>query len=303
MQRGGFAFYADPMDAPPDDGTLFHRRFYLCLVDIICMLNSMEIWKSIILGCIQGVTEFLPVSSSGHLVLFKELLDAEQVPVLFDVLLHISTLIVVVVVFWNRIVRILSAIVHWVGHEVNDEDLYHLRLVLVIMLGTVFTAVLGFMLKDIELFRRTSTVSVLFIVTGGILISSKYAAVSSDQRPRVSHALWVGIAQGIGTLPGISRSGITITAALWGGMERDKAGELSFLISIPAILGALILERGDTAALAAQMSYATVAIGCVSAAVSGFISLKLLLWVIRSGRLYYFSIYLIPLGIISLIYV
>ncbi|MGM0431533.1 MAG: undecaprenyl-diphosphate phosphatase [Spirochaetota bacterium] len=262
----------------------------------------MNIWKSILLGLIQGVTEFLPVSSSGHLVLTKHLLSVQEVPLLFDVMLHVATLAVVVFFFRYRILRILGAFIAVVRGRRDEQVDYHLRLAGVILLGSVFTAVLGLLFRGTAVFHETNMVSVLFLVTGVLLISTAFASAAADQRPRAKHAVWVGIAQGLGTLPGISRSGITITAALWAGIDREKAGELSFLLSVPAITGALILELGNAGALQAQMAWTAVAAGCAAAVLAGGLSLKLLLWLVQKGRLYVFSFYLIPLGIAGLLF-
>ncbi len=262
----------------------------------------MEIFNAILLGAIQGVTEFLPVSSSGHLLLMKHFLDMGEVPILFDVLLHIATLLVVLGFFRRQIFSILRALWHWVQKSIDTEDAYYLRLTVVIIIATVFTVLLGFILNTVDSLHTTSSVSVMFILTGLLLISTKFVKSREDQTPKKRNGILVGIAQGLGTLPGISRSGITITAALWGGIDREKAGELSFLLSIPAILGAFILEIGESGTLTSQMHISAILIGCLSAIISGILSLKLLLWLIRSGKLYFFSIYLIPLGIIGLIW-
>lgn len=265
------------------------------------MLMFMELLKSIILGCVQGVTEFLPVSSSGHLLLLKHLFGMEEVPKLFDVMLHLATLIVVCVVFWKNILSILRSWYALLRGEVDETDSRYLAMTKVLIIGTLCTAVLGYLLKDIQAFQSPDAVSILFICTAVLLISTRYVRPSQKDFLNTKTGLVVGIAQGLGTLPGISRSGITITAALWSGVDRQTAGEISFLLSIPAICGALILEGGSSGSLAMELSPLDVAAGCTAALITGFFSLKLLLWLIRSGRLYYFSLYLLPLGIAGLI--
>jgi undecaprenyl-diphosphatase len=262
----------------------------------------MNIWKSLLLGIIQGVTEFLPVSSSGHLVLFRKVLSVEQVPLLFDVLLHVATLIVIIYFFRSRVLSILAAMAAGVKGRADEYHKKELKLVLVILVGTVFTALIGFTLQDIGVLHETSTVSVLFIFTGVLLLSLKFLRRGEVQLPRMKHGIWVGIAQGLGTLPGISRSGITIAAGLYGGLDRKVAGELSFLMSIPAVAGALILELSDAAALSTQLSFTVLAAGFAAAFITGLASLKLLFFLISSGRLYLFSLYLIPLGCAGLLF-
>ncbi len=261
----------------------------------------MEIIRAVLLGIVQGVTEFLPVSSSGHLLLLKDIFAMDGVPLLFDVLMHIATLLVVIGFFRMQIWYIIRALAHGLKGRAGEDDRYYLRLTVVLIIGTAVTAGLGLYFETVDMLHTPRSVSVLFIFTGLVLVSTKFTHPAAEQEPRYQNGLWIGIAQGLGTLPGISRSGITISSALWLGIDRKRAGELSFIISIPAIIGALILTGGDAGALAEAMSPGAVAAGFIAALVSGYLSLRMLIWLIGSGRLYYFSIYLIPLGIIGLV--
>ncbi|MFW5689430.1 MAG: undecaprenyl-diphosphate phosphatase [Spirochaetota bacterium] len=262
----------------------------------------MTIGQAILFGVIQGATEFLPVSSSGHLALLKNVLELSEVPILFDVLLHVATLIVVVVVFRNRILRVLAAIGRWVARRATPEDAPNLRLAWVIVVTTVVTGVIGVALNDLEIGLRPRIVSVLFLVTAAILIGARFLGGAREYREiGLKDALIVGAAQGLGVLPGISRSGITISASLAAGLSRERAGEFAFLVSVPAILGALVLSLGERGELAAAVGPAALVAGFVSALVVGLAALLLLIRLIRGGRLYLFSIYLVPLGIAGLI--
>jgi len=262
----------------------------------------MNLWQSIILGIVQGITEFLPVSSYGHLIVVQKLLELGEVPVLFDILLHIATLFVVLLAFRVRIVRMAAAVIRLVFRKGKNGDIAEVKVFGIIIIGTLFTGGIGLTVKSFGLSQYQWVVYISFIITGILLImASMLKPKKNSVDPGISQGILIGIAQGIGTLPGISRSGITITAALWGGIDREKAGELSFLFSIPAILGALAYELGSMGELGSSMSFSLIAAGMIAACISGFLSLKLLLLIIKGMKLYLFSIYLIPLGIIGLL--
>ena len=256
--------------------------------------------QSILLGALQGFTEFLPVSSSGHLTVALSFMNLQEVPVLFDILLHLSTLLVVVIVFKNRIWGIIISL--FKRGNIDQEDRTNRKLLLMILLSTVFTGVIGFALDGIGADKYLFIIYAFFIVTGFILIGSRFLGGSIDYRSiGIKQSIITGISQGLGVLPGISRSGITISAALLSGMDREKAGEYSFLISIPAILGAFILKLKDAEGLLDMVDPWVIIAGMLSAFIVGFFSLKLLLKLVKKGKLYFFSIYLIPLGIAGLV--
>lgn len=254
--------------------------------------------QAIILGAIQGATEFLPVSSSGHLLIAKELFGAAEIPVLFDVLLHVATLVAVIAVLRHQVAAFLIAILRLIRRNVRPEDQPYLRLIPIIIGTTIVTAFVGLSLESLFDLRTPLVTSVLFLVTATILILVRRK--SGDRG--LDRIGWadvgvLGIAQGFGVLPGISRSGITISAALYNGMDRKTAGEYSFLLSIPAILGALVLTLRDAGELGSQVGIGPIVAGCVSAAVVGYLALVGLLRLVRAGRLYLFAVYLIPLGV------
>lgn len=259
--------------------------------------------QALFFGFLQGVTEFLPVSSSGHLAVTKHLFSLQEVPLLFDVILHVATLLVVLIVFRRRVGKLLLALGRFIIRRTVEEDREQLRLIGVILLATILTGVLGLALERLELGSYPKLVSLLFILTGVILV------VGSRWKGRVDYAsigvkqgVIAGIAQGLGVLPGISRSGITISAALLSGMTREKAGEFSFLISLPAIAGALLLELRDAEALFSAVAPLQVALGFLAAFVTGLVSLLLLLKLVEGGKLYFFSFYLIPLGFFGMMF-
>ena len=259
----------------------------------------MSIVQALILGALQGLTEFLPVSSSGHLVIARVFMHIEDVPVLFDVLLHMSTLLVVVFVFRSTVLRLLKAFFALIARrEVDPADR---ATIIALLTATVITGVLGLMIETLAPAGNPRLVAILFCVTGLILFLPRWISP-----PRTSDAggfrtgLIVGTAQGLGVFPGISRSGITITASLMAGLDRERAGEFAFLVSIPAILGALLLTAKDLDSLSSRIAPAAMTVGVISSFLVGLASLLLLLRLVRSGKLHYFSFYLIPLGVITL---
>ncbi|MBN2552617.1 MAG: undecaprenyl-diphosphate phosphatase [Spirochaetales bacterium] len=258
--------------------------------------------QSLLLGVLQGVAEFLPISSSGHLVLLRQVMHLAGIPLLYDVLLHLSTMVVVVIVFRGRIASIFSSIWRASRSAAVPEDRENLRLALYILIATAITGVVGLALSRFEdlLFHRPRLVSLLFLVTALFLLST---LVHRGQRDYLQlgflGAAIVGLAQGIGVLPGISRAGITISVALLLGLDRRKAGEFSFLIALPAIAGAAVLQLRQAGTLMGMIEPAALLIGLAAAFVVGLLSLLLLLSVVRRGRLSLFSIYLIPMAVIS----
>lgn len=261
----------------------------------------MSFIQSIILGALQGFTEFLPVSSSGHLAVVESFMNLQEVPVLFDILLHLATLLVVIIVFRNRLLGVIISL--FKRNNINDEDKANRKLFVMILVSTFFTGIIGLGLNGLEVENYLFVIYIFFITTGIILIGSKFWGGSIDYSSLgLKQGVVTGISQGLGVLPGISRSGITISAALLSGMTREKAGEYSFLISLPAILGAFILEFKDAEGLLDMVDPIIIGTGMLSAFLVGLLSLKILLKLIKNGNLYFFSFYLIPLGVAGLIF-
>ena len=260
----------------------------------------MTILESIFFGFLQGVTEFLPVSSSGHLAVSKNLLGLGSVPVLFDVLLHVATLLVVLAVFRRKVLLLIMSLGSLFRKEKTDEQKSLHMTILSILIATFFTACIGLGLDKLDIQEAPRLVSVFFIVTAVLLFLPRFIKPKSAGGPGVKSGVIVGIAQGLGVIPGISRSGITITASLLSGLSREDAGEYAFLISLPAILGALLLSLKDGGELMSQVSIPVMAVGFVTSFAVGLASLLLLLRFVKKGKLYYFSYYLLPLGVIGL---
>jgi len=267
----------------------------------------MTIIQSIILGAIQGLAEFLPISSSGHLALVAYFFGQADVPILFDILLHISTLAAVVIVFRAPLVELLGVLGRFIARKSRPEDGDGLKMIVALLVGTAVTAVIGFAVKDLvdpNTFPESQRkwfyviVSACLAVTGIVLlVSGRHVPKKTRSVPSVAQAAAVGLAQGFGVIPGISRSGSTIAASLFVGLDRKKAGEFSFLLSIPAILAAFMLELKDADTLSGSVSALPLVAGMLTAFLVGLVSLKFLLGLINRGRLGWFAAYLIPVGI------
>lgn len=257
----------------------------------------MTIIQSILLGAIQGFAEFLPISSSGHLAIASYFLGQDAVPLLFDVMLHLATLAAVLLVYRARIVDLLLVCFRVVTRRSGEEDRADRGLILAIIVATAITGVIGFALKDVVEGLSPFWISCCLVVTGILLlVSSRWQPKKQVASPGIAQGVIVGIAQGIGVAPGISRSGITISASLMSGVERKASGEFSFLLSIPAILAAFILEFKDADTLTGTVHPVPLALGMLTAFAVGYFALKFLIGLINRGKLGWFALYLIPVG-------
>ncbi len=259
------------------------------------MTDTLTVLQSIFLGIVQGLTEFLPVSSSGHLVLARHLFHMPSVPLLFDVTLHVATLVVVLLFYRTYVWNIAGAFIHLLRGRTDSEDRGYLRILLHLVLATCATVAVALALRTFLPDNESVVqVALLMYVTAAMLLyrpsQTKSGSVFSMS---YSQALMVGLAQGLGTLAGISRSGVTITSGHAAGLSRTEAGTFSFLLSIPAILGALVLSWASSSTEVISVSAGALASGSISALIVGFFSLKMLLWVIAKAKLWYFSIYLV----------
>ena len=272
----------------------------------------MDILNVVILGIVQGLTEFLPVSSSGHLVLMQQLLGLHEPELLFDICVHIGTLIAVCIVFFREILGLIKTTVrlpHLLNSSTGFKSLLktndEIRMVILILAGSIPTAFLGLLFHEIadQLFSSVEVVGVTLLVTGTLLwFTSKLRQNGRDvSAMTLRDAFIVGLIQGFAILPGISRSGSTISVALYLGIDREVAGRYSFLLSIPAIVGALVISL-DSSKISSSISAQLIILGTLIASVVGYLALKLLLWFVNKGQLNYFSPYCWMLGIGTLIW-
>lgn len=282
----------------------------------------MELLKAIILGFIQGVAEFLPISSSGHLAIFKNVLGFDtDTGLLFDVLLHLGTLAAVFVVFWKDIWELIKE-----GFAIIGQFFVSLsgclfkkqkwqpvittpyrRFVMLVIVSTIPTGIMGILLSD-----WIDAASATLIVPGILLLVNAVQLLISDRLPdgtlteadaSYTKAGIVGVAQGIATFPGISRSGTTITACLACGFKREFAVKYSFIMSIPAILGALVLELLDfEPELLSGSDVVNYLAGTLVSAIVGYICIKTMLVVVRGKKFKYFAYYCFAMGAFAVLF-
>lgn len=286
----------------------------------------MPIYQAVFLGIIQGLTEFLPVSSSGHLAIFQNIFHMETGnSVTFDVVLHIGTLLVVFLVYWKDICKLVIEAVHMAG-----DIIYNLRtslsrnntghpkqyrrvirtnyrkFVLLVIVSTIPTGLMGYFGKKlIEDASETLIVpGVCLLITGVILLLSDRVEHCWKIPKDVSwgEGVLIGIAQGFATLPGISRSGTTISACTFCGFERRFAVKYSFILSIPAILGAAVLQIGDAAAEGTSVSMlGNYAAGMIAAAIFGYFAIRTIGKLVRKRKMKYFAYYCFAAGALAII--
>ena len=291
----------------------------------------MSILQSIFLGILQGIAEFLPISSSGHLAIAQHLFNLKEIPLLFDVMLHLATLLAVIIYFRKKIAKLMQAFFRLffnrkAGKSDNADsfsdsensdgltgnDRLSRKTIVAIIIATFITGVIGIATSKFIPEMPVKVICAGFILTALLLIisdllqkkrSSENCAGNRDFTGiSAKQAAVIGLMQGVGTLPGVSRSGSTITGALLSGVKRSDAGEFSFIVSIPAIFAAFLLEAKDLGEVASSIGFVPLLCGCVAAFVSGFAALAWLMKLIKKGRLVWFSAYLIPLGLAGLLF-
>ncbi len=265
----------------------------------------MSTLQAIVLGIVQGLTEFLPVSSSGHLVIVPALLHWEQPGLAFVVAVHLGTLVAVLVYYWRDWWRLISATGGWLvgGRRWPPPD--DVGVVGLLLLGTVPAAAVGLLLADAieKLFNDVALVAAGLIVTGLMLLLANARAHDHGASGRLSltQALLVGFGQAVAIVPGISRSGTTISVGLLAGLQRDWAARFAFLLSVPVIAGAGakegldLLEANITADQWLMLGY-----GLLAGAVSGLVAIHAVVRVVHTGRLWCFGIYCIAAGMLTL---
>jgi undecaprenyl-diphosphatase len=262
-------------------------------------------FETLLLGVIQGLTEFLPVSSSGHLVIFENLLGFKEPEILFDASLHLGTLLAVCIFFRSDLAKMIQGLWAWVspGNDQRNGLTPHAYMALMVVVGSIPTALIGLIFKDPleKLFGSVTTVGVMLLVTGMITGVTKFISKEHAKwdQVKVWMALTIGAVQGLAIIPGISRSGSTIVCALLLGLSRETAGRFSFLLSIPAIIGAVGLQLESDAIT--RVGVLPMTLGFVSSAIVGFFALKLLMGMVKKGHFYYFAPYCWIVGAVTII--
>jgi undecaprenyl-diphosphatase len=270
-------------------------------------LIILTLWEAIILGLIQGLTEFLPVSSSAHLVITGKLLGLYFPGLAFEVFLHFASLLAVIIFFWHDLVRITFSFIRYPFTK-NPLDLVDFRFGLIIIAATLITGVLGITLEKGmgELLKSTKVIALSFFVTGFFLIAVEKIHRYGNRREKdmtYRDALIVGLAQTLSVIPGISRSGATLVAALWSGLAKETAIRYSFILSIPAILGSTVLmvPRLGTGFFTSQPLELTAAF--FASFFSAVIGIKWLIYLVNQSKLTYFALYVFLVGLITWIYI
>lgn len=259
----------------------------------------MNIIESLILGIIQGLTEFLPVSSSGHLELAKYFGNIEiEEPLLFSILVHAATALSTIVIYRKDILSLITSIFSFK----LEENSYLLKLIL----SMIPVGVIGVLYEDkIEaLFSgQVTLVGFMLLITGGLLLFAQYKK-SGDKEVSYASSIIIGIAQAIAILPGISRSGATISTALLLGIDKSKAAKFSFLMVLAPILGATLLKFKDyieQPASTTSDSPTVLAVGFFAAFITGLLACTLMVRIVKKGKLSYFAIYCIAAGSLSIL--
>lgn len=284
----------------------------------------MSLLEAIFLGFIQGVAEFLPISSSGHLAIFEKIFGIDEAGIAFDVFLHIGTLAAILLVYWRDVARLFMEGVGIVvdscvnvysfikSKRTKEMPVYrrvirsaYRKFAMLVIVSTIPTGIIGMLGR--ELVDKSSDT---LIVPGICLLITSVLLFMSDQIPdgkktpkRTTYvnAVFMGVCQGIATLPGLSRSGTTITVGLLCGLRRDFAVKYSFIMSIPAIIGAAIVEIPDMKNDIASTSAVYYIVGIIVSAVVGFVCIKTMLVIVRNKKFKYFAYYCAIVGVIAVI--
>ncbi|MDR3204760.1 MAG: undecaprenyl-diphosphate phosphatase [Deltaproteobacteria bacterium] len=272
------------------------------------MFNTLT--AVIILALIQGLCEFLPISSSGHLVLAQAFFGFKEPEIIFDLVLHLGTLLAVVYFYRVSLLKLLRALKLIPSALLSLNRLAFLystnpdfRLGSLIVIGSVPTALTGLIFQDFlrSLFSSLQAVAVALLITALVLASSALKKLNPQESVfdlTIIKALLIGLAQGAAIAPGLSRSGLTIVCALWLGLGRELAAKYSFLLSIPAIIGGLLLSLNF--GQSNSFSFNFLLIGLVVAALTGYLSLRLLTALVARNRLPLFSLWCAAMGLAAL---
>ena len=252
----------------------------------------MSLIDAIIIGLVQGITEFLPISSSGHLVIFQNLLNINLPGNLIEVAAHFGTLLSIILIYWKEILNLI----------INIRLEKTRKYIFFLIIGTLPSVFFVLSAKSfiLEMFESIKSVSLALIITGLVLLLSNLAS-KRNENINLKKGLFIGLAQACAIIPGISRSGMTISAALISGVSNKEAAKFSFLLAIPAILGAIIVTALDIRYEFASTIWLPIVITSVTAFISGYYALKILIKLLESGKFYYFAYYCLLLGLITLI--
>lgn len=271
----------------------------------------MDIIYAIIVGIVQGLTEFLPISSSAHLIFFQQFLGLEQANLAFDTLLHLGTLVAVGIYFYKDLIRMFKAFFSSIKDifkgkfkEGYKNDPYK-KLTWLVIVGTIPAGLIGVFFKDIieGMFQSFAIPAFFLLITGLLLYVSQRINIGNRtiRKMGMKDTIIIGLAQGLAIIPGISRSGATISSGLLLGLNKEFTAKFSFILAIPAILGATIVQLKDIS-IGLDLNMLVYIAGFLAAAISGYFAISLLLRLIRTKNLDIFAYYCWIIGIAILIY-
>ena len=244
----------------------------------------MSVFEALILGVVQGLTEFLPVSSSGHLVLGQRLLGIRAPGVTFEVVVHLATLSAVLWVYRRRVGELLGGVLRG-----RRDALAYVGLILIASIPAGLVGVLGRRTLE-RAFDLPLLAAAMLILTGAVVDSLRFTAPRAERpRPRASTSLWIGVAQALAILPGISRSGATVAVGTWRGVDAVRMAEFSFLMSVPAILGAGLLQLEEFGR--SPLGTAELITGFAAAALAGVVAIRLFIHMLRIRTFHHFAWY------------
>lgn len=263
----------------------------------------MSFLKSIILGVVQGLTEFLPVSSSGHLAVWSALLKANST-VAFDVALHVGSLVALFIFFWHDVVGLFRGFIATFRGNLSREDQRKRNMFWLIIAAIIPSGIAGALLsKKIEAaFGSLYIVGAMFIVTAVLLFLQHFSSTTRTVREiGWKDALAIGIGQVFALLPGLSRSGTTMSVGVYRGLKQEDAAHFSFLMAIPTIAGAAIFELKDLVKAGAASGMAVdIATGVVISTITSLLAIGLLLKVARKGKMQWFAVYCVLMGVATI---
>lgn len=272
--------------------------------------HAMTLIETAVLGVVQGITEFLPVSSSGHLVIFQHLFGIREEVLAIDIAVHVGTLLAVAAFYLKDLVAIVKGAAVYAAacfrqgrFRMPGETAPEARMAALIILGSVPTGIIGILFIDTAetLFSSVTLVGVSFCVTGVVLWGTRRSNTKHTGAGAIGtgKALVIGIVQGLAIIPGISRSGFTIATGLYLGLNRETAARFSFLLSIPVVAGAGLVGALDLAS-GTSISVPVMAAGLVTSTVVGYNALSLLVWIVKKGRMHLFAPYCVAAGLLFL---
>ncbi len=269
----------------------------------------LSIFDAVLLAILEGFTEFLPVSSSGHLVLAQELLNLPGTQlIVFDIFVHFGALMSVVFVFWKDILEILQSFTKaFTTMKLKEEykKTEHFRLGVAIIIGSIPAGIIGLLYRHQigAAFTDPKLVAMNLVITGLIIFLTRLAKPIEGKKVGLAAAFIIGLAQAVAILPGISRSGSTMSAAMFFKIPPVRAARISFLLSVPAIAGASLLEGYRIYKYGTTISALPLLVGTTVSAIAGYFAIKMLLKIMEKGKFSWFSLYCLTIGILGILFI